>query len=109
MKLVKPIKVFCSWAPHQCGLDQILASETKPNIRTAAARVLGETDAAVGQELARLDLPDGRFHQLSEFAPLLIVDSGAQVLDFDQPLAYENYLGDVGDAGDPRVTNQLRV
>src|SRR5437899_2105716 len=56
MKLVKPIKLFCSWAPDEGSLDQLLASETKPNIRTAAARVLGETDAAVGQELGRLDL-----------------------------------------------------
>src|SRR6266566_1065803 len=109
MKLVKPIKAFRSWPPDESGLDQLLPSETKPNIRTAAARVLGETDAAVGQELARLDLSDGRFHQLSEFAPLLIVDSGAQVLDFDQPLAYENYLGDVGDSGDPRIANELRI
>ena len=109
MKLVKPIKVFCSWAPHQCGLDQILASEAKPNIRTAATRVLRKTDATVGQELGRLDLLDGGFDQLSELAPLLVVDGCAQVLDFDQPLAYENYLGDVGDSGDPRIANQLRV
>src|SRR5881296_896192 len=72
MKLVKPIKAFRSWPPDESGLDQLRASETKPNIRTAAARVLGETDAAVGQELARLDLPDGRFDQLPELAPLLI-------------------------------------
>src|SRR2546427_13016382 len=109
MKLVKPIKLFCSWPPDEGGLDQFLASKTEPNIRTAATRVLRKTDATVGQELGRLDLLDGRFHQLSEFAPLLIVDSGAQVLDFDQPLTYENYLGDVGDTGYPGIANELRI
>src|SRR5437867_7343967 len=65
MKLVKPIKTFCSWPPDEGGLDQLLASETKPDIRTAAAWVLRETDATVGQELGRLDLPDSgiRFPQ----------------------------------------------
>src|SRR5439155_2123197 len=109
MKLVKPIKLFCSWPPDQGGLDQLLASETKPDIRTAAARVLWETDAAVGQELRSLDLPDGRFHQLPELAPLLIADAGMQVLNLDQPLAYEHHLGDFGDAADPGIANQLRV
>src|SRR5438876_40502 len=109
MKLVKLIKVFCSWAPHQCGLDQILASEAKPNIRTAATRVLRKTDATVGQELGRLDLLDGGFDQLSELAPLLVVDGGVQVLNLDQPLAHENYLGDFTDSGYPGIANQLRI
>src|SRR5436305_1531803 len=59
MKFVKPIKLFCSWAPDEGGLGQLLASETKPDIRTAAARVLRKTDAAVGQELGRLEQLDG--------------------------------------------------
>src|SRR5207237_315337 len=83
MKLVNPIKAFRSWPPDESGLDQLLASETKPDIRTAAARVLGETDAAVGQELGRLNLPDGGFDQLAELAALLIVNGGAQVLNLD--------------------------
>ena len=87
MKLVKPIKLFCSWAPDESCLDQLLASETEPDIGTAAAGILWETDAAVGQELRRLDLPDRRFDELPELAPLLIVDGCAQILDFDQVLA----------------------
>jgi len=59
MKLVKPIKAFCSWPPDESGIHQLLPSETKPDIGTATARVLRKTDAAVGQELGRLDLPDG--------------------------------------------------
>src|SRR5437879_440503 len=54
MKLVKPIKAFRSWPPDEGGLGQLLASETKPDVRTAAAGVLGKTDAAVGQELGGL-------------------------------------------------------
>src|SRR5439155_26583672 len=109
MKLVKPIKLFSSWPPHESGLDQFLTSETKPDIRTAAGRVLRETDDAVGQELGRLDLPDGLVDRLSELAALLIADGGAQVLNLDPPLAHENHLGDSGDAGHPGVANSLRV
>ncbi len=109
MKLVKPIKLFSSWPPHESGLDQFLTSETKPDIRTAAAGVLREADAAVGQELGSFNLLDGRFDQLSELAPLLICDRGVQVLDLDQALAHENYLCDFGNASDPGVANQLRV
>jgi hypothetical protein len=87
-----------SWRPRQ-----------SPISRTAAAGVLRETDAAVGQELGRLDLPHAGFNQLPELAPLLIVDGGAQVLDLDQALAHENHLSDFGDTGDPGVTNQLRI
>src|SRR5207249_7612410 len=71
IKLVKPIKLFCSWPPDECGLDQFLASETEPDIGTAAARVLGETDSTVGQELRSLNLANGRFNWLSEFVALL--------------------------------------
>src|SRR5439155_149049 len=109
MKLVKPIKAFCSWPPDESGLDQFLASETKPDIGTAAARVLGKTDAAVGQELGRLDLLDGGFDQLTEFAALLIVDGGTQVLNLHQALAHENHLSDFRNSGDPRVANQLWI
>src|SRR5438132_3602884 len=103
MKLVKPIKTFCSWPPDESGLDQLLPSETKPDIGTAAARVLRETDAAVRQELGRLDLLDGGFDQLPELAPLLICDGGVQVLNFDQALAHKDHLSDFGNAGDPGV------
>ena len=109
MKLVKPIKLLCSWPSDESGLNQLVTSETKPDIGTTPAGVLGKTDAAVGQELGPLDLPDGGFDQLPELAPLLIVDGGAQVLDLDQALAHENHLGDFCDAGDPGITNQLRV
>jgi len=83
MKLVKPIKLFCSWPPDESGLDQLLASETKPDIGATTARVLGKPDAAVRQELGRLDLLDGRFHELPELAALVVTDRGTQVLNLD--------------------------
>jgi hypothetical protein len=103
MKLVKPIKLFCSWPGDESGLDQLLVSETKPNVRTATAGVLREADAAVGEELRSLDLPDRRFDELPELAALLITDAGMQILNLDQPLAYEHHLGDFGNASNPRA------
>src|SRR5438132_1885330 len=83
IKLVKPSKMLCSWPPDESGLDQLLASEAKPDIGTAAARVLRETDPAVRQELGGLDLPDRRFDQLPELAPLVVTDRRTQVLNLD--------------------------
>src|SRR5437667_1626357 len=105
MKLVKPSKIFCSWPPDESGFDQLLPSEAKPDIGAAGAWVLGETDAAVRQELGRLDLLDGRLDQLTEFAALLIVDGGTQVLNLDQALAHENHLSDFANSGDPGIAN----
>jgi hypothetical protein len=44
---------------------------------------------------------------MSEFFTLVVADSGAKILNLDQPLADEHHLSDVRDAGDPGVTNQL--
>jgi hypothetical protein len=109
MKLVKPSKTFCSWPPDESGLDQLWASETEPDVGAAAARVLGKADAAMGQELGRLDLPDGLFDQLREFTALFIRDGGVQVLNLDQALAHEHHLGDFGNTSDPRVANELGI
>ena len=57
-KLVKPIKTVCSWTPNQNGVDHLLLSKTKSYVGTAAARVLREADAAMGQELRGLDSLD---------------------------------------------------
>jgi hypothetical protein len=63
IKLVKPIKILCSWTPHQSSVSHRLLSKTEAYIGTAAARVLGETDAAVRQKVRRLDATDRAFHQ----------------------------------------------
>src|SRR5204863_9455373 len=50
-KLVKHTKVFGSWPANQSGFNQFRFIQAKPYIRTAAAGVLGEADAAMGQKL----------------------------------------------------------
>ena len=42
-------------------------------------------------------------------SPLFVGDGGPEVLDFDQSLANEHDLSDVGDAGHPGVADQLRI
>lgn len=71
--------------PHQNGFGKILPSETQPDVGTAAARVLRESNAVVGQELGGLDTADRVFHELTEFLPLLVGNRGSRVLDLDQP------------------------
>src|ERR1700739_1070140 len=94
IKLVKPTKVFCSWPPHQSGFGHVLPSETQPHVRAAAAGVLREANAAVGEELGRFDPADGACRQLAEFPTLLVGDSSSKVLHLDQPLANEHHLRD---------------
>jgi hypothetical protein len=51
IKLVKPTKVFSSWTPNYRGVGYFLLSKTEPDIRTAAAGILGKTDTAVRQKV----------------------------------------------------------
>jgi hypothetical protein len=44
-------QVVCSRTPHQRGISQLLPTQIEPNIGTAGAGVLGETDATEGQKL----------------------------------------------------------
>src|SRR5207245_8528967 len=69
MKLVKPIKLFCSWPSDEGSLDQLLASETKPDIGAANAGGMRKTDAAERQELGVVDLHDRSLEQLSAVVP----------------------------------------
>jgi hypothetical protein len=109
IKLVKPTKVFGSWPPDEGGFDQLRFIQAQPEISTAAARVLGEANATVGQELCRLDLADALVNQFAELPPLFVADGGMQVLDLDQSFAHEYDLRDFGNSGDPGVADQLRV
>jgi hypothetical protein len=53
-KFVKQTKVV-SRTPDEAGVNEFLSAQTKANVRACRARVLGEPDAAVWQELRRLD------------------------------------------------------
>ena len=63
----------------------------------------------MGQELRRFDPVDRVFDELAEFSPLFVGDRGPEVLDFHQTLADENNLSDVRNAGNPLVTDELRI
>ena len=108
-KLVKPTKLFCSWTPYDSAFSQLLTSQTKPHIGTAATWVLWEADATVWQEVGRFDPMHGVFNQLAELATLFVRDRGAEVLHFDHPLADKHDLRHIRDAGHPRIADQLRI
>src|SRR5205823_7112166 len=88
---------------------QLLFPKAKSNVSAAAAGVLRETNTTMGEKLSGLDPLDRIFHQLAELATLLVSDLRTQVLHFDQALADKDDLCDFGDAGNPRVANQLRI
>jgi hypothetical protein len=107
-KLVKPTKVF-SRTPNQGRVHQFLSAQAQTDIGTRGARVLRKPDTAVRQELSRLDPSDRVFYQFAEFLPLGVCNGGVKVLDLNQPFPHKDDLGNVGDPGDPAVTDQLRV
>ena len=90
-------------------MNQFLSSKTKPDVRTACARVLGETDAAMREEISGFNLLDCVFDQMTEFCPLLISYCRWQILNFHHSLADEHNLCDIGNARDPGITDQLRI
>jgi len=61
------------------------------------------------QEQPGFDPSDRVFDQSCELLPLLVRNSGAQILDFNETFADENNLGDLVDSGHPRVADQLRI
>src|SRR5580704_5915669 len=108
IKLVKPIKIS-SRAANERGFDQIRFPQAKPNVWATRAGVLGKADAAVGQELGSFDPSDSVIDQLSKFSSLFVGDGSAEVLNLDQALANEDNLGDLGDARDPGVADELGI
>src|SRR6185312_3012395 len=108
-KLVKPIKVTCSWPSDEGRIDQLLVLQAQSQMRTARAAVHRETNAAVGREQARFDLADGGLDQMSIFVLLFFSDGGCQVLDFGQPLANKHHHGYITDAAHPGIADQLWI
>ena len=71
-KLVKQTKIV-SRTPNKSGFDQFWLSEAEAHIGAGGARILRKPDAAVRQELCRLDPADGVIDQPAEFLPLFFV------------------------------------
>jgi hypothetical protein len=53
------------------------------------------------QELSGFDSLDGILDQLTELPPLFVSDRGAEVLNFDEPLADKDHLSHFRDASNP--------
>jgi hypothetical protein len=75
IKFVKPTKVVSRTA-YQCGVDQLLLSQTQTDIGATGTRILRKTDAVVRQEPGRFDPSDGVVDQNAEFLALLFSDGG---------------------------------
>jgi hypothetical protein len=78
-------------------------------VRTAQASVLGEADAAVGRDLARFDLANGRFNEATVLPALYFRNGGLQILNLRMILPHENHERHIGNSTDPGITNQLRI
>jgi hypothetical protein len=61
------------------------------------------------QEETGLDPSDCVFHQSCKFLPLFLGNRGTQILDFNQPLAHEDNLGNFVDPGHPGIADELRI
>jgi len=108
-KLVKPGKVTRSCRTDEIGIDQLLVIETKPEMRTAHAAVLGEADSAVGRELGSLNLIDRCSHKAAKLHTLLFRDGGLEVLDFRVMFPHKDDERHVRNASDPGIADQLGV
>ena len=108
-KFVKPIKVARSRPTDQIRFDQLLVTKAETQMRAAHAAVLRETDPAVGGELPRFKLMDGRLNQPAEFPALFLGDRGFQVLDLGRLLPDEYDKSHIRDAADPGIANELWI
>src|ERR1019366_3050316 len=107
-KFVKQTKIDSRLA-DKANLHQIALVEAEPKKRTGGARILGEADAAVGQEQSRLNPADRVVDQGRKLLPLFVGDGSPQVLDFYGALTNEDDLGDFIDPRHPGIANQLRI
>jgi hypothetical protein len=73
-KFAQPIKIACSWLSDEVRGDYFGTIEAESEMRAADTPVLREADSTVRRELARLDLTDRGFNQMTIFAPLLVRD-----------------------------------
>src|ERR1700680_4949916 len=75
----------------------------------ADAPVLRETDSWVGRELGSFDLTSSRFDQLAKLLTLLLRDRSQQVLNLRNALPHKRHNGNVRDARDPGIADELKV
>jgi len=85
--------------PHEGNLDQSVFVEAEPDEGTAGARILGEADA-LWQEQPGLDSPIVSSTRAANSVAVRR-NCGPEVLNFDQPLPDEDYLGYFVDPAHP--------
>jgi hypothetical protein len=71
--------------------------------------VLRKSDAAVREELSRLDLIDRRLDQLAKLSALIFVDGGLHILNFRRVFPHKDDQRNLRNVGHPGITNELRV
>src|ERR1039457_6887553 len=76
---------------------------------TADAPVLRESDSWPRKEPGSFDLTDRRVNKLAKLLPLLFGDRSQQVLNLRDAFPHKRYNGNIGDARDPGVADQLKV
>jgi len=94
---------------NQFGTNERLIAKAQTEVSTTDASVLRETDSWPERELGSFDLADRRFHYLAKLPALLIGNRSQEILNFRNTLSHESYNGDIRDASDPGVANQLEV
>src|ERR1700688_4166588 len=109
VKHVKPIKVARSWLTNEFGSDECLVPEAQSEMRAANAPVLGKPDSWMRRKLCRFDLTSGRFDELPKLLTLLFRDRSQQVLNLRNAFPNKSHNGNIGDAGDPGVADELKV
>src|SRR6516165_851507 len=87
----------------------MLIPQAHPQMGAADTSVLRKSNAAVGEELSRLDLVDRGLDKLAKVPALTFVDRGLQILNFGCVLSYKYDQGNLRNAGHPGITNELRI
>src|SRR5579862_2217039 len=106
---VNPIKVGGSRLTNEFGCGQSFVPKTQSEVCTADAPVLRETDSWVGRELGRFDLTGRGFNQLAKLLTLLFRDRSQEVLNLRNAFPHKSHNGNVRDARNPGITNELKV
>src|SRR5208282_4379687 len=94
---------------HECGLDQVGLVKAETDEGAGRARILWKADATMRQEQPGLDPSDRVIDQSCELLPLRVRNRRPEVLNFDQPLAHENNLGNFIDPCHPGIADELWI
>jgi hypothetical protein len=78
-------------------------------VGAADAPVLREADSGPWWKLSCFNLADRRFHDLPKFLSLVCSDGRQEILNLWEAFPHERHDGNVGDASDPGIANELQI